>query len=132
MRQLGHHAVVGTWTHSAHALRTLPDEYFEAARADLVNELSTSTSRECRWSPVTESTTWCPWYRQEPIPSTSGWSGSAGHRSLGYVVAESDHRIIYGRAVTVMVAADIATADQRPCLNSSGRRLSQYLREDGP
>lgn len=110
-------------------------EYFEAARADLVNEL-VDLGRPSGMSLVVarhEIDYLVPLvYRQEPIP-VDLWVERIGRSSitLGYVVAEADHSIIYGRAVTVMVAVDIATGRSTTLPEFIREALSQYLREDG-
>lgn len=110
-------------------------EYFEAARADLVNEL-VDIGRPAGMSLLVarhEIDYLAPLvYRPTPVP-VDLWVERIGNSSItvGYVVTEADHSVVYGKAITVMVAVDMTTGRAMTLPDFIREALQPYLREDG-
>ncbi len=109
-------------------------EYYEAARADLVEEII-SIDRPTGIGLVVgrhEIDYLVPLiYRPAPL-AVDLWTDRIGTTSftVGSTVGEPDGSVIYGRARTVVVAIDTATGRPRPLPDEVRSVLSAYLLDE--
>ena len=108
-------------------------EYFEAARADLVNELVDIGRPDGLGLLVArhEVDYLVPLvYRRVPI-AVDLWVERIGRTSftVGYEVVEDDRSVIYGRALTVIVAVGLPSGRAEPLPDFVREALNGYLRE---